>query len=345
MTPLAGQRDRNWKQKDQDRETMSGKSDGALHNTIKIFQAIGIIALAAFSSDIFQLSLTPVYGHIPSFKLYKTLLAMIPGSPIWNLIPYLSKSRIWAKLLPVLALSVPTLQSLSFRFSGHLGPLVGPIITDMVTSYPLVFVSAQIACRILAPLRLTGYYGGKRQQFSLMTGRGVYAIRVSAAIIIYNSGILTTPVISRWIGKSLFLSRLGLSYLTGILYALLFPSKYLLLALIPILHSFRFNVHLPLTHNTELLNATLGYRGYSIIARQDSITGYISVLDNFREEFRVMRCDHSLLGGEWKSKPPSSKLNEPIYAIFVMLEAVRLVQTFPQASKEISQSPKNALVM
>ena len=86
--------------------------------------------------------------------------------------------------------------------------------------------------------------------------------------------------------------------------------------------------------------------GYALLARQESVTGYISVLDNVKEGFRVMRCDHSLLGGEWLKQEAGSILREPVYAIFVMLEAVRLVETVGmKRAPAKADVNKNALVM
>ncbi|KAI9783298.1 MAG: hypothetical protein M1816_001430 [Peltula sp. TS41687] len=85
---------------------------------------------------------------------------------------------------------------------------------------------------------------------------------------------------------------------------------------------------------------------WTVITRQESITGYISVLENADMQLRVLRCDHSLLGGEWL--PPSgrkhkSKVREPIYAVFAMLEAVRLVEiSGPEHAEEASAKSKAA---
>jgi len=77
------------------------------------------------------------------------------------------------------------------------------------------------------------------------------------------------------------------------------------------------------------------------------MTGYISVLENLNEHYRVLRCDHALLGGEWKStdelRSQGSAGTEPVYAVFQMLEAVRLIET----SRTIPNSdrPNKALVI
>ena len=68
-----------------------------------------------------------------------------------------------------------------------------------------------------------------------------------------------------------------------------------------------------------------------------------------------MRCDHSILGGNWLAglgswaggeKPilSAGRVAEPIYAVFVMLEAVRLVQDV-DASASVADNQAQALNM
>jgi hypothetical protein len=66
--------------------------------------------------------------------------------------------------------------------------------------------------------------------------------------------------------------------------------------------------------------------GWLFIERRESVTGYISVVQSIQQGFRVMRCDHSLLGGEWIDHR-GGPVSEPIYGVFAMLEAVRLAET------------------
>uniref|UniRef100_A0A093UU72 Spermidine synthase n=1 Tax=Talaromyces marneffei PM1 TaxID=1077442 RepID=A0A093UU72_TALMA len=94
------------------------------------------------------------------------------------------------------------------------------------------------------------------------------------------------------------------------------------------------------------VNSTLHGVGYSLVDRQESLTGYISVLDNVELGFRAMRCDHSLLGGEWTHRPShyNPRVSDPIYAVFTMLEAVRLVESDPELPKK-EDKDRNALVI
>lgn len=162
---------------------------------------------------------------------------------------------------------------------------------------------------------------------------------------------LFSPVIAwlvrSWSGTSALFSRFGLQAIISLSYAVLERSykRLALFGILPLLHLVSVNPHLPLKYNTAVLNATLHARGFSLVDRQESLTGYISVLDNVRDGFRVMRCDHSLLGGEWINKPEGhpAVLNEPIYAIFLMLEAVRLVETVSPGTT--TDNDKNALIV
>ena len=74
---------------------------------------------------------------------------------------------------------------------------------------------------------------------------------------------------------------------------------------------------------------------YRILARRESITGFISVgeylLPEHRRWIRFLRADHSLLGGVWYDGPESGPLQEAesIYTAFHLQEAVRLVEPPP----------------
>jgi hypothetical protein len=88
--------------------------------------------------------------------------------------------------------------------------------------------------------------------------------------------------------------------------------------------------------------------GYKILDARDSVTGYVSVIENTQNHMRALRCDHSLLGGVWlpegQWKSAGVVMPESIYSIFVVLEAVRLMETVDVKSNTPDQE-KLALVM
>lgn len=164
-----------------------------------------------------------------------------------------------------------------------------------------------------------------------------------------TGGYLTSLIVT-YSGANPILSRFGLLTIVTLCYAPLGRSRKGLVVVggLAVLHLVLFNPHLPLVYNTSRLNASLQSEGYSLVARQESFTGYISVLENIKDHFRVMRCDHSLLGGEWTNKPVGHPaiLNEPIYSIFIMLEAVRLVETESfKSTRQVADKVDSALVI
>jgi hypothetical protein len=115
------------------------------------------------------------------------------------------------------------------------------------------------------------------------------------------------------------------------------------------LHTLWANPHHISDHGFQLANSTLyGAENYTILARQESLTGYVSVLENNADNaFRLLRCDHSLLGGEWLVTPEAYRKGqrrpESIFAVFVLLEAIRLVKPVDPSVPTLDDSQKSAL--
>ncbi|KAI9869700.1 MAG: hypothetical protein M1830_005204 [Pleopsidium flavum] len=278
--------------------------------------------------------MSPVYGSIPA-SIYHQRLMTVAVLVAWIGKPVLKKHlpTNTTDLIPVLAFSIPTIQFFLFQQSSRLGATYGPLVTEAFTYFPLVLMSVFWAASLLDSLNL-----GQPGALMRTAGPGIFSYAIFS-----GAQKISTLVVKKIIGSKLIFTRSGLQLVLATFYALLLPSRLTLLAIIPLLHSASFNVHVPLERPTALLNRTLHANDYSLIARQESLTGYISVLDNTRDGFRVMRCDHSLLGGEWLQQPKTTRsgLREPIYAVFAMLEAVRLVQPFGQEQEQESIIPDN----
>ena len=91
--------------------------------------------------------------------------------------------------------------------------------------------------------------------------------------------------------------------------------------------------------------------GYTYLDRQESITGMITVVENSIAGYRVLKCDHSLLGGLWVGLKKDELLDkgitgeelemrsvdeaESVYTAFLVQEAVRLVNPPKQAEKAL----------
>lgn len=301
---------------------------------LSCLQAAALLVLAATWSPLSQLNMSPVYGSVPS-SIHHRKMTVMAVLLAWSLKPRVPNYLLQRLLsfLPVLAFFTPALQYYLFRYSSHLGALYGPVLTEILTYCPLVFISTLGAAALYDTVDLSCY--------------GPQVVHIAPKLVSY--AILTTAtnlsnrLIRRNIGKSFIFTRLGLQVLVSTFYSVLLPSKALAIALLPLLHILSSNIHSSLSHTTAVLNSTLQSHDFVILARQESLTGYISVLDNLKDGYRVMRCDHSLLGGEWLKRETSRalRLKEPIYSVFVTLEAVRLVK--PQVAK--LDNKKQALVM
>lgn len=283
--------------------------------------------------------LFPVYGSILGSRYHKSLdlaALIISGSTysIWT-----GSTQTWSQLLAVFLLVAPNIPLYLSRYSGRLGPSAGPLFTGLITTFPVTLIAAVVANQILAQKLLSS---GRVEQRGMISGFTPRLVTAIVSLVAYRTAISEINVLN---GTLFARSKHGLYYLLAIPQALYSSSKYLVVVLLPMLYLVLFSVHTPFPHGNNLLNGTLQEYGYSLVARQDSNTGYISVLDNSKDGFRVMRCDHSLLGGEWFPQPGfEDRMREPVYAIFVMLEAVRLVQPDSAVQKERNVQ-KEALVM
>lgn len=284
------------------------KEQTALH-----FKPAIILILLGIYSSVSQLTLSPVYGSIPSGIHHNKLMsaACFVGWAMNRRIPRKADS-----LLPVMAAYIPVLQFYLFTASPLVGPIRGPVVTELVTLAPLAVVSAACVGNYVEEI-----YPGESISWP---GIGSYAVYKLAE---YLSGTLFA---SQYIGSSVVLTRLGLQAVLFLSYALVAPSTLILLAIPAVLHFGALNHHVPSSFALERANNSLLPFSYTLLDRKESLTGYLSVLENTESGFRVLRCDHSLLGGEWvnlKSLPQlaSNVVAEPIYGVFAMLEAVRLV--------------------
>ena len=299
----------------EDRSSLMSSSD-AVQAGLK---ALELVTLVSVYSPISQLTLSPVFGSIPA-SIFHQRLAMVGVFLGLILAPYTGERilHVASSVLPVLVFCIPTMQFFLTRYCAHLGTTYGPLATETMTYFPMIVLSVLCASVGLTSL-LTAKFS-KDSRTTLGAGFTIFSIFTGAQKV-------AKYVIATNAGSSLIFTRCGLQYILATFYALVLPSQLLLLAIPPLLHSAAFNFHVPLAQNMAALQTHLAARDWSLLARQESLTGYISILDNLSDGYRVMRCDHSLLGGEWLPDHQGRLLGfkEPIYPVFVTLEAVRLV--------------------
>ncbi|TAQ87806.1 hypothetical protein B7494_g3872 [Chlorociboria aeruginascens] len=257
-----------------------------------------LLSLAAIYSNVSPLTLSPVYGSYPS-AIYHSPAVMATCFLGWslNLITNRLAPLKPIQLLALLAIHIPMLQFSLFRFSGLLGVKYGPIVTESLTFLPLLFLTVSCTATLMDGLELTG-------------GKWPWISEAAPGILSYaffrNVEAWSGTWIQQTIGFSFFQTRIGLEIALAALYMLLAPSKIssffkpskiMLLAIPAILHTVLYNTHVALPYLTSRLNTTI-QNGWTVLARHESITGYISVIESGHDQFRALRCDHSILGVE-----------------------------------------------
>ncbi|KAJ9156908.1 S-adenosyl-L-methionine-dependent methyltransferase [Coniochaeta hoffmannii] len=285
----------------------SAREQTALH-----LKAAALLLLMAIASNVSQLNLSPVYGSIPSSIHHEkmTNIACFLGWSMNRSFP--RRAHRW---LPVVAAYIPLLQFYLFSTSSPLGATWGPVVTELLTLFPLTVISVACVANYLEEA-----HAGNLPSWPGLVSYGIYKL----------AEYCSSSYLSSHIGSSPIFTRLGLQAVLFLSYTLFSPSKLILYTLPAVLHFTLLNTHVPSPFALSRANSTLLPSSYNLLARKESLTGYISVLENTASGFRVLRCDHSLLGGEWvhlKSLPQfaSNLVAEPIYGVFAMLEAVRLV--------------------
>lgn len=305
-------------------------------------RAAALLLVAGVASPVSQLNLSPVFGSIPaSLHHQRTMTLTAVGALIARrgLKSYVSANL--AEYIAVVAYWAPVVQFLLFPCSGKLGIQYGPLIIESLTYFPLLFLSMYAAADLLDAIDLS--------QLNLPSSLGEAALPTAAYFTVSSVAKTSSALLPDFIGTSLYFTRIGFQMLIASASAFLSPSRVILFAFPAILHTLWANPHHVSDHGFQLANSTLhANENYTILARQESVTGYLSVLENSADNaFRLLRCDHSLLGGEWLVTPEAyrrgQRQRESIFAVFVLLEAVRLVEPIDSSIPALDDSKKSAL--
>ncbi|KAI1353803.1 S-adenosyl-L-methionine-dependent methyltransferase [Xylaria sp. FL0043] len=279
-------------------------------------RAAALITLTAVYANVSVLTLSPVYGQIAANRLHQYVVwtglfvGWAGNVALRRVLPFKTIT-----LLPLIALQIPMFQFYLFAMSNVFGVEYGPAITEAFTLFPLVVVSASCIADILDEADLSGLPSSIANP-----APGI----VSYMVFRYSETTFFKQLVEQ-IGTSIMQTRMALELVLAATYSVMGRSQLLRYAIPGILHAAFYNTHLMTESATASLNSTLNANGWSLVDRWESNTGYISVLDSYANGYRVMRCDHSLLGGEW-TKFGRKIVAEPVYSVFTQLEAIRLVQ-------------------
>ncbi|KAI2633439.1 spermine/spermidine synthase [Xylaria nigripes] len=292
------------------------RSRWATHQIAVYGQAAALILLTAIYANVSVLAMSPVYGQIAANRLHQYVVwaGLFVG---WASNLALSRALPGKTIavLPMIALHIPMFQFYLFSRSDLLGAEYGPAITEALTLFPLIVFSTSCIADILDQADLSALPSAIAS-----SAPGI----LSYTMFQYSETTIFRQIVDQ-IGTSIMQTRMVLEMVLAATYSIIGRSQLLLYAVPAVLHAFFYNTHFMTESATASLNSTLNTNGWSLVDRWESNTGYISVLDSHVNGYRVMRCDHSLLGGEW-TKLGRNIVAEPVYSVFTQLEAIRLVQ-------------------
>ena len=248
---------------------------------------------------------------------YNVLQRQVPASS--------SRPRLLKAVVGILGCVATCANTNHFRLLRELGPVQAPVLTVAPVRYGMTVAALILASTNQTTVATANGDPRTRRSVSQRSLRSPWKLLLLCYVSIVGVEYVAGMFLPKLAGITYGRHFIG-AFLSCIL-TLLAPWAAWPLCVPLLLLSFN-NPHILGPSGTARLNQVLRPEGYEIIDRQESITGYLSVIDNLRDGYRVLRCDHSLLGGEWRRYQDSHSrvLNEPIYAIFVILEAVRLIE-------------------
>jgi hypothetical protein len=314
---------------------------------------LGVLAILCVLSYISQVILHPVYGSVGTeLHHWNSVFTISTATSLLTLLGFLGLDRLpsrnW-RTVGVVVLMAPVTMPALFRFSGQWGPEWGPIITQAVLTWPCVMLlSHDTARRVM-------YVAGKHEIRHSLSLPIFLTLSISIPLTVIMTTIeqqVLVPFVTPYIGimwsRFSVLLYLGASILVCdlpkrtrnrlIVVAIVIPYVFFVLQL----------PHVKTGVNTALLSRLPAE--YTYLARQESLTGMITVVENADTGFRVLKCDHSLLGGLWTGIKRKELIEEGItealehrsvneaesvYTAFLVQEAIRLVQRPSNGNKAL----------
>ena len=326
----------------------------ARRETPSIVLLVGVLSLVSYVS---QVILAPVYGGVGTgLRHYNVVLFISTATSLATFIGVNLPQRHWRGMALVL-MSAPLLLPTLFRYSPALGPISGPILTQAIMTWPCVFlVSHELAKNAAQMIGNTEI----RRSLSLPSFLAL-SIGISLTVVLNITERLLTKYFQPLNG--VLWSRFSMLLFLGV-FALVMdtaPSSLssaewvnflvVFLGVVPYILIVLNRPHVVMGVSPALL-ARLP-KEYMYLDRRESITGMLTVVENSVAGYRVLKCDHSLLGGLWvglkrdelmdkgikdeELERRSTNEAESVYTAFLVQEGVRLVNR--------PRIPENALIM
>ncbi|KAJ1972730.1 hypothetical protein H4R35_004515 [Dimargaris xerosporica] len=293
--------------------------------------------------------LEPTYGGVLSYLYYQPALAAaflsgVVGVGAWAAANSHQKSpaitgplvMAWCAKLFLVTAAILAGSEYAVRwvmqYRSLLGPWFGPHLTHLSHAYPLGFLAGTITALAAqgalssfatwplvsttalatATWFMAGYLGRYHLPFfptcpSIVTLGGAMAtVGLGLGTLTPMASVNTTPStslqsLSAAIGRAL--RRYGWAYM-------------LVLGLLSYVWNFEPNCQagvVPSYHSRPDLNL-------NVVDRAESLTGWVSVVDNSKAGYRILRSGHSVIGGRWHQP------RESIFIIFYAMEGVQLIR-------------------
>lgn len=285
-----------------------------------VFPTVIHLCILSLVSYVSQIILHPVYGDVgTALHHYNVVFTIAAGTSLATFFGFdRLPARNW-KGVAVVLIAAPVLLPAVFEFSGQWGPIWGPILTQAIMTWPCVFFASHDIAVPAKPKKFSAVF----LALSIATGF-IIVLGVSETRIF-------VPLLQPGIG--IFWSRFSLLLYIGLFALLMGRRDWLMLAaIIPIALIVLNRPHVTTGVNPRLL-ARLP-PDFTYLDRRESITGMITVIENSDLGYRVLRCDHSLLGGLWVGMKKKEGFTEEeavnqadsVYSAFLLQEAIRLVQ-------------------
>ena len=297
-----------------------------------------VVNVASFVS---QIILRPVFGSVgSSLHHYNGIFCVAFVTCLLTLIGRLSSVHRLTDSLTAVSL-VLVLFPIHMRFvfinTARLGPILGPIITQMTLTWPCIFVlshniSNHVSKWLTSSIR------------RMWTGPAFIALTIATVlttIFRVSEQRFFVPYLEPYVG--IYWSRFTLLVYLGLVLQsvkILRTRKSLSLVLCIVLIGFVVLMQRDVQQGIGFAQLPLPPE-YTYLDRKESVTGILSVIENSEKGYRVLKCDHSLLGGLWNGLKRKELLAqgitveleersideaETVYSAFVLQEAVRLVR-------------------
>ncbi|CAG8444762.1 6122_t:CDS:2 [Dentiscutata erythropus] len=196
----------------------------------------------------------------------------------------------------VLFAFAPIIVRALFHLSGLLGPYLGPHITQFGLAYPIMFSIGFL--NVMACARFS-----REQRRPIF--RWILYVIIHCTIIITLIYVLYSVMTRGRSCRRLYFSGLSLA-LVGTVFKLLWC----------IYGELSLEGDASQRRKTTLNNTVVNNVEYTILARNESITGWIEVVEEIKpRNIRVLRAGHSLLGGVFR------ETRDSIYGCFYLMEA------------------------